>query len=82
MLLALQRRQRARTRVGRPDGAASGGRGVLLGVEAVDARTQLPVFVPQFPVRLGQPFEPLGEPPRLGERGERPRATAAPVSSH
>ena len=33
----------------------------LLGVETVDARTQLPVLVPQLPVGLGEPLEPFGE---------------------
>src|SRR5205814_2528181 len=34
------------------------------GLEASDARAQLPVLVPQFPVRLSQPFEPPGDSPR------------------
>ena len=42
-------------------GAALGRRRRLLRVEPVDACTQLPVLVPQLPVRLGEPLEPLGD---------------------
>jgi len=37
-------------------------------LETSDARAQLPVLVPQFPVRLSQPLEPPGDSPRTQER--------------
>ena len=79
--LPLQRRQRHEGGRRRPRRRRRRPAGRLLRVEPVDARAQLPVLVPQLPVRFGQPFEPLGEPPRPHERRERRPATAAPVSS-
>ena len=70
--LSLQRRQRDKItgRTGRFLRNITS-RGSRLGdrwLETSDARAQLPVLVPQFPVRLGQPLEPPGDSPRTQER--------------
>ena len=67
---SLQRRQRhevRRARRGRRASAPSPGRAPAPGGHA---RAQLPVLVPQLPVRFGQPFEPPGDAPRAQERGK------------
>ena len=70
--------------MGRLAGAAGSGAGAaaLVRIEPVHARPQLPVLVPQLPVRFGEPLEPFGQ--RAAPRTARPAATrtAAPVSSH
>ena len=38
-------------------------------LEPGHASTELPVFVPEFPVRLGEPLEALGHPARPQECG-------------
>ena len=47
---------------------AGSGRPALEGSSRVHPRPQLPVLVPQLPVRFGQALEPLGHPPRSEER--------------
>ena len=42
----------------------------LIGIEAVHARAQLPVLVPQLPIRFGEPFQTFGQPSRFQKRGE------------
>src|SRR3954463_3899840 len=46
------------------------GRRRPFGIEFDDACTQLPVIVPQFPVRLCQPLETLRRAARLGKRDD------------
>ena len=41
-----------------------------IGIEAVETRAQLPVLVPQLPVRFGEPLQASGQAPRFQERGE------------
>ena len=52
-------------------GRGLGRRGGVIGIEAVDARAQLPVLVPQLPVGFSEPFQTFRQPPCLGECGER-----------
>src|SRR4029079_9849026 len=56
--LSLQRRQRDEGGRAGMRGLGGGGR-LLLRIEAVHARTELSVLVPQFPIRFGEPFEPF-----------------------
>ena len=42
----------------------------LLGIDAVYARAQLPVLVPQLPVRFSEPLQTFGQAPRFQKRGE------------
>jgi hypothetical protein len=51
-------------------GRRLGRRGGLVRIEAVHARAQLPVLVPQFPIRFGEPFQASGQAPRFEERGD------------
>ena len=42
----------------------------LIGIEAVHARAQLPVLVPQLPIRFGEPLQAFGQTSRFEQRGE------------
>ena len=51
-------------------GRGLGRRGGLIRIEAVHTGAQLPVLVPQLPIRFGEPFQAFGQAPRLEERDE------------
>ena len=51
-------------------GRSLGRRGGLIRIEAVHTRAQLPVLVPQFPIRFGEPLQAFGQAPRFQKSGE------------